>query len=761
MAGLAPDTLRELPPDEAELPEEQDVAVDQPEGDIETLDEGGNVISIEHPDGEITINLDGPVRSADAPDVPPPGWFDNLADQGRISDAELSRIADDLLRQIDQDIESRTEWVTSRADGIRMLGFKLSVPNTSGSSDGAPVEGMSTVRHPLMAQAVLNFQANSRSEMLPTDGPVKIRDDNNNPSTDEDELAEDFQRDLNHYLTVTAREYYPDTDRMLLSVGFGGLGFKKVYYCPLRQRPVSESVDADDLIVNNSATDLKNAKRVTHRSNLSPNTIKRLQILGVYRDISLSQANVPKLDAAQQEKKDQQGVTVEAFDPEDRDRLIYECYCELDIKGFEHKAKGKETGLEIPYRVTIDETTRQILSIVRDYNEDTKDLPEKRTTFVKYPFIPGFGFYDLGFVHILGNTTNALTAAWRELLDAGMFACFPGFLLADAGGRQNTNIFRIPPGGGALVKTGGLPISQAAMPLPYKEPSQALMNLVGQMAETGQRLAGAADLMVGEGKQDMPVGTILAVIEQATKVENAIHKRLHSAQAEELQLLVDCFREHPESFWQRNRRPARKWDEETFRRALDSVDLVPQSDPNTSSHTQRIMKAVALKQLSMANPQAYDVNAIDTVIIRTLGYSNPEQFFAKTPQQNPMVIKEQAKAQSDGKRAEAAMVNAQANMVKAKGQGLSGGKSPEELQLDQQRLALDAQDQHFTQSRAATEDENRDKDRQADLVIAASRLDGDLVKQREQQRHERGMQNADHIVQTLQNLARPQNQRVI
>jgi hypothetical protein len=265
---------------------------------------------------------------------------------------------------------------------------------------------------------------------------------------------------------------------------------------------------------------------------------------------------------------------------------------------------------------------------------------------------------------------------------------------------------------------------------------------------------------VGEGKQDMPVGTILAVIEQATKVENAIHKRLHSAQAEELQLLVDCFREHPEAFWQRNRRPARKWDEETFRRALDSVDLVPQSDPNTSSHTQRIMKAVALKQLSMANPQAYDVNAIDTVIIRTLGFSNPEQFFAKTPQPNPQVLQAQAKAASDGKKAEASLLSAQANMVKAK-QGLSGGKTPEELQLDQKRLALDAQDQHFTQSRAATEDENRDKDRQADLVIAASRLDGDLVKQREQQGHERGMQSADHIVQTLQALAKPQGQRVI
>ncbi|NBS37641.1 MAG: hypothetical protein EBS71_09800, partial [Actinobacteria bacterium] len=377
---------------------------------------------------------------------------------------------------------------------------------------------MSKVRHPLLLEAVLRFQANARSELLPTDGPVKVRNDSLSGGIEVDQQADALEKDLNHYLTAVATEYYPDSDRMLLMLGFGGTSFKKVYNCPIRNRPVSETVDADDLIVNNAATDLANAKRVTHRLFMRPSTVKRLQILGVYKDTDLSVPNAPKLDSLQREEKAQQGLMPETQNPEDRDREIYECYCELDIKGFEHRHKGKITGLEIPYIVTIDVSSRQALSIVRNYNEDTKKLPVARKRFVKYTFVPGMGFYDIGLLHILGNTTNAITAAWRELLDAGMYSNFPGFLMADTGARQNTNIFRVPPGGGALVKTGGLPISQAVMPLPYQPPSQALMQLVDNMATTGQRIGGTSESMVGEGKAELPVGTALAMIEQAAKV---------------------------------------------------------------------------------------------------------------------------------------------------------------------------------------------------------------------------------------------------
>ena len=631
-----------------------EIAEDGPKQDV---DQHGNIMSIELPDGSITFSLDGsPIEKAEGRQTK---WFDNLVEE--IDQAELSMIAHNLMKGVQDDLDSRKEWIEDRAQGIKLLGLKIEIPGLAGAADGAPVEGMSRVRHPLLLEAVLRFQANARSELLPTDGPVKIREDNNNASLQSDQLANDLENDLNHYLTSTAKEYYPDTDRMLLMLGFGGTAFKKVYYCPLRNRPVSESIDADDLIVNNAATDLSNAKRITHRIYMRASTVKRMQILGVYKEIDLSDPKMIKWDAAQREKMAQQGISSESFNPEDRDREIYEIYCELDIKGFEHRRKGTETGLEIPYRVTIDASTHEILSIVRNYDEDTKDLPEARQNFIKYTFIPGMGFYDLGLLHILGNTTNALTAAWREMLDAGMYANFPGFLYADTGARQNTNIFRVPPGGGALVKTGGMPISQAVMPLPYKDVGGGLMALVENINQTGMRVGGTAEQAVGEGKQDAPVGTTIALIDQATKVLNSVHKRMHAAQSEEFALLVQCFRENPDSFWQQNRRPTRKWDEETFLRALDQVDLVPQADPNTASQTQRLMKVVALKQIQAQNPSLYDPIAIDTAALQAVGWSNPEQFMippsaqgAPPPEMQKQMAELQLKKQDSDTKAQLA-----------------------------------------------------------------------------------------------------------
>ena len=669
---LAPPNLRLQGQDITEPFDEDGVEIVMAdEKPAEGMDEHGNLMTIETPDGSITLTLDGsPLEKAGKPGG---DWFDNLVDD--IDQMELGTIASELLKGIQDDLESRKEWIDDRAQGIKLLGLKVEIPGLAGAVDGAPVEGMSRVRHPLLLESVLRFQANTRSELLPTDGPVKIREDNNNANLQSDQLANDLENDLNHYLTATAKEYYPDTDRMLLMLGFGGTSFKKVYFCPLRGRPVSESVDADDLIVNNSATDLSNASRITHRIYMRPSTVKRMQILGVYKDIDLSAPKMPELDAAQREKKAQQGITMDNNNPEDRDREIYECYCELNLKGMEHKRKGRETGLEIPYRVTIDVSSKEILSIVRNYDEDTKDLPEPRQNFVKYTFVPGMGFYDLGLLHILGNTTNALTAAWREMLDAGMYANFPGFLYADTGARQNTNIFRIPPGGGALVKTGGMPINQAIMPLPYKDVGAGLMQLTDNMAQTGMRIGGTAEQAVGEGKSDAPVGTTIALIDQATKVLNSVHKRMHSAQAEEFQLLVQCFRENPESFWQKNRKPARKWDQETFIRALDQVDLVPQADPNTASQTQRLMKVMALKQIQAQNPSMYDPIAIDTAALQAVGWTNPEQFMIPASAQGtPPPEMQQKIAEMQIKKQEA----------DTKSQ-LAQGK----LQLDQARAQLD------------------------------------------------------------------------
>lgn len=687
-AGLVPHNLR-LIGDQPQEPVDGgdfEVQVDEAESNFET-DEKGNILKIEHPDGSITVSLDGRPIEEIADEKKNQNWFRNLVDD--IDQGELYRIAEELLTGVDDDLTSRREWIEDRAQGIKLLGLKLEIPGTQGTPDGAPVEGMSKVRHPLLMEAVLRFQANARSELLPTDGPVKVRVDSVASTTDQDFLANALEKDLNHYLTSVASEYYPDTDRMLLFLGFGGTSFKKVYFCPLRQRPVSESVDADDLIVNNMATDIRNAKRVTHRVFMRKSTIKRLQILGVYRDVDLGTPKPADLDAVQLEKDAQQGISRDTFKPEDREREIYEVYCELDIQGFEHKHKGKITGLEIPYRVTIDVSTKEILSIVRNYDEDTKDLPEARVNFVKYTFVPGMGFYDIGLLHILGNTTNAITAMWREMIDAGMFANFPGFLMADTGARQNTNIFRVPPGGGALVKTGGLPIDQAIMALPYKEPGPAMFNLVQNMAETGQRVGGTSELQVGEGRADAAVGTTLAMVEQATKVMNAVHKRLHAAQAEEFQLLVRCFRENPESFWTRCKRPTVQWNEQIFMQAIDDCELVPQADPNTASATQRLMKIMALKTLQSATPSMYDPVAVDTAALKAMGWSNPEQFLVpESAQQNPPpeLLEAMAKIDNEKQKTQIAAQDAQTRQMVAQAKI---GQDGERLKMDTVKTQAD------------------------------------------------------------------------
>ena len=736
--GLFPSIRQPAPEEDALADSGIEIEIIDDGQDTEKFDENGAVLEIEHPDGSITISLDGKPINDNRPARDENDWFRNLVED--IADGPLNSIAQDLLRGIRDDIESRKDWIEDRAQGIKLLGLKLEVPGLQGTSDGAPIEGMSKVRHPLLLEAVLRFQANARSELLPTDGPVKVRNDNNNPTLQQDQLANCLEQDLNHYLTATASEYYPDTDRMLLMLGFGGTAFKKVYFCPLRNRPVSESVDADDLIVNNSATDLSNAKRITHRAYMKPSTVKRLQILGVYRDIDLSTPQMPDLDSVQREKNSQQGISMDSFNPDDRDREIYEVYCELDVPGFEHKYKRKVSGLEIPYIVTLDVSSQKVLSIVRNYDEDDQELPTAKKRFSKFTFVPGMGFYDIGLLHILGNTTNAITAAWRELLDAGMYNNFPGFLMADTGARQNTNIFRVPPGGGALVKTNGMPINQAIMPLPYKEPSGALMNLVNQMAETGMRVGGTSEVMVTEGKPDAPVGTTLAMIEQAQKVLNSVHKRLHAAQAEEFELLMQCFREHPESFWMKRRKPAFPWDEKTFTDALDSYYFVPQADPNTSSQTQRLMKVLALKQLVASNPSLYDPIAVDTAALQALGWSNPQQFMIPKHTQGqmpPEMIQAMAKMQNDKMSAEARVLDSQTRAKETdakiqldmlKLQMEQDANNPQtdpakmaELQIQQMDIQQRAED-------AMIDAINRKRDRESRERLAAVKLAEELIR---------------------------------
>ena len=616
-------------------------------------DEG---IVTELPDGSVAVDLSPKVDEGETK------HYDNLA--MRMDQSELGRIGEQLIDAIEADDQSRAEWLQTRARGLELLGLKLEEPKGDVGSTSAPVEGMSVVRHPLLLESVLMAWANARAELLPADGPVKVKDVGQR-SPQSDELADCLEKDFNFYLTKKAKEYYPDTDRMLLMTVFGGSGFKKVYMDPMRRRPVSESIDAQDLIVNNAATDLANAGRITQRIKMRPAIMKRMKFLGVYRDVELTPPT-PQNTVVDLKEANIEGIDIQSTRQEDREHTIYECYCELDLDRFAPRHL-RNKGLLLPYRVTIDKDSREILELRRNWDEDNEDC-DPRTTFVHYPYIRGFGLYGWGLLHLLGNSASALTAAWREALDTGMFANFPGFLVAKLAARQQTNEMRVAAGSGVVVDTQGMPINQAVMPLPYKDITPGLLGMMDKVTQAAQRVGGAAEIKVGEGKQDAPVGTTIALIEQATKVESAVHKNMHQAQSEEFELLLDLFREEPEAFWRGNKRPATDWDKERFLAAVETYGIVPVADPNTPSHLHRLMKATAVKQLQAASPALYDPKAVDLQVLKIMGWENPESLFApptmpaaQPPDPRMAKVQVEAAAKMDELKTRAAI--AQAEMI--------------------------------------------------------------------------------------------------
>lgn len=633
------DDLRKPPTDDAI------VEIEANNDNVEVNGESGVVITMEE-DGSLVIDTN-PQATRESRESK---FNDNLAEH--LSESELSNISMRVLEGVQQDDMSRTEWLTTRAEGLRILGLKLEGPRTSIDTTAA-LEGMSNIRHPLLLEAVLNFWANASGEMLPAAGPVKM-DDKLEETGASNDLAEKLEDDFNYYLTTVATEYYPDTSRMLLQLGFGGLTVKKVYNCPLRQRPVSESIDAVDLIVSNAATDLRNSGRYTHVIKMRPSVVRRMQLAGAYRDVALITPSGVVPNAVDQQVASIQGVILVNQQTEDREHTIYETYTELDIPGFEDKdAKGEPTGLPLPYRVVIDKDSTQVLEVRRNWSEDDETKTAK-VGFVVYTLIPGFGFYGIGLLNILGNTANSLTAAWRETLDAGMFANFPGFLYAKIMGRQNTNEFRVPPGGGMGVDVQGDDITKAVMPLPYKDVSTAFVQFQDKISEQGQRLGGISQITVAEGRQDAPVGTTLAMLEQATKVEKAVHKEAWRSQAQEFMLLKDCFRENPQSFVRAiKQRGATDWDEESFLAALKDASLVPQADPNTPSHMHRLIKAQGLIQLDKAYPGVMDPMKVVERAVQILGFGDFNALKNQNPQAGgppPELIAELKKLEMEGQK---------------------------------------------------------------------------------------------------------------
>lgn len=621
-----------------------DVIVTTSDPEVVSFNQESNTTQIALPDGSISISM-GPPTTAPK-DVK---FNSNLAEH--LTESEMSTIAEKLLLGIDSDMQSRASWLENVSNGISLLGLEIKQPRGATVAGATPAEGVSTVDHPLLLEAVLRFQANARGELLPSDGPVKVRNDGESNALSST-LADALEKDLNHYLTKTAKEYYPDTDRMLLMLGFSGISFKKGYHDPIKRRPVIESIDAKDLIVSNAATTIDGAGRVTHRVMMRPSILKRMQIVGAYRNIDLPQTQIPGAKNAVDAKIDQiQGIAPPSYaEAEDMDRELYECYCEIEIPGFEHKFEGKPTGLPLPYKVTIDKEARRILEIRRNWEEDDP-LCMSRNRIIAYIFIPGLGFYGIGLVNILGNSTKAVTAAWRLMIDAGMFSNFPGFLYIKSLAKQLTNQFRVPPGGGMPIDTVGQDIRQSIMPLPYKDPSAVFIQLIENISTAARAVGGITEMQIGEGKQDAPVGTTLALIEQATKLISAVHKRLHQAQGQEFDMLKSMLMEDPSALWRHNKKSkvlqqlvqeagldsvtqalqeGEQRHIQLFLAALSDSELTPRADPNTSSQTERYMKVVAMRQMALTNP-SLDINEIDKRAFATMGIDDADSLFKPPP----------------------------------------------------------------------------------------------------------------------------------
>jgi hypothetical protein len=591
-------------------------------GAMPDLDPALSAVEIEVDDATGDVTIRDPAAPAASQGR---GFDDNLAET--LDAAALGQIAETLLRGIEADERSRREMLEQYTRGMDLLGLKLE-GDAAGFAAGQGGKTISRIRHPILLWACVRFQSGARNELLPAAGPVKVRIDGAEDAA-KDELAKDFERDFNHYLTVTASEYYPDTDRGLFYLGYGGTLFKKVYHCPLRERPVSECVYMPDLIVSNDATDLANAQRVTHRFEMAPATLERLKASGFYLDITLVPPAEAALAAQPAKQKEGQiaGVQPQREQAEDKQHTIYECYSDIDLAPLGHKEPGARAGQPLPYRVSIDHDSRKVLEIRRNWRAGDAGFA-RRKRFIKYGLIPGFGFYDYGFLHLIGNHTKALTALWRLVIDAGMFATFPGGLRLK-GSRASTNEFRPGPGEFPEIDAAGVEdIRKLIMAMPYKEPSGVILEMIQLLMKDAAQIAGTVELELGEGRTNMPVGTILSMIEQQTQVMSAVHKRNHASQQEELLLLKELFAEDPAALAALNPAAARRWQ---AAEEFADLDLVPASDPNVPAQIHRIMQSTVLWMLASAAPSLFNQQEVVRRILRTINIGDADSLLSAAP----------------------------------------------------------------------------------------------------------------------------------
>ncbi len=533
----------------------------------------------------------------------------NLADF--IEDDTLDELSNELQAEYASDRSSREEWEQGYTKGLDLLGFKY-------EERSRPFSGASGVYHPLLSESVVQFQAQSYKELLPAGGPVKtqILGTSTPEIESQSERVKDF---MNYYISDVMEEYDPEMDQMLFHLPLAGSAFKKVYYDGGMGRAVSKFIAAEDLIVPYMTSDLESAERVTHVVKMTENEIKKQQVSGFYRDVKISPYDVD--DDIQEKYDEMEGVRKEQTY---QDFTLLEMHILLDLKGFE-----EDNGLKVPYIVTIDEGSGKILSIYRNFNKQDN---KKIQYFVHYKFLPGLGFYGFGLIHMLGGLSRTATAALRQLLDAGTLSNLPaGF--KSRGFRIRDDDQPLQPGEFRDVDAPNGVLRDSLMPLPYKEPSATLFNLLGFCVDAGRRFASIADQKLAEGgSQEMPVGTTMALLERGTKVMSAIHKRLHYAQKIEFKLLAKVFSTYLPPMY-----PYNVAGGNAFVKAQDfdqRVDVVPVSDPNVFSISQRVTMAQMQLQLAQSNPQLHNLYEAYNRMYQALGVQQIENILP--PPQQPV-----------------------------------------------------------------------------------------------------------------------------
>jgi|TARA_R110002020_G_scaffold201316_1_gene403900 hypothetical protein len=511
-----------------------------------------------------------------------------------IDESVLQQISSDLVSSVESDKQSRSEWEKTYTDGLKYLGMKFD------DARSQPFEGSSGVIHPILAEAVTQFQAQAYKEMLPAKGPVKTEVIGAR-TIDTENQAERIQEFMNYYIMNVMQDYDPELDMLLFYLPLAGSAFKKVYFDFVANKAISKFIPPEDLIVPYEASDLSSAERVTHAISMSLNEVKKQQITGFYANVEIPEDTFGEDDSdISKQINEIQGI--EPSYKEDRSRVIYEIHTVLDIEGFEDMdAEGKPTGLKLPYIITIDEESETVLSIRRNYIEGDP-LKNKINYFVQYKFLPGLGFYGLGLSHMIGGLSKASTSILRQLIDSGTLANLPAGFKA-RGMRIRDEDEPLQPGEFRDIDTTGGSLRENLIPLPIKEPSNVLMQLLGILVDSGKRFAAIADMNVGDSNAAMPVGTTVALLERGTKVMSAIHKRLHYAQKLEFQLLAKVFGEYlpPAYEFQIGSGPA-----EIKQTDFDGrVDVVPVSDPNIFSQSQRVTLAQELLQMVQSNPEIH------------------------------------------------------------------------------------------------------------------------------------------------------------